>query len=131
MVFEEQYTELLEPIPKPHQVQQNDSNVTSAVSSVEQNRGTVEQHPATVEETSLNLVRDFNSLAKEAVISAKHKALEFEIKRLLRAVVSQDIMSIVQSNSIIDTSNLQTKLDRTKEKLENYIIKKEKEYVVL
>ncbi|GJT73473.1 hypothetical protein Tco_1032759 [Tanacetum coccineum] len=33
---EEQYTELLEPIPEPHQVQQNDSNVISVVSSVEQ-----------------------------------------------------------------------------------------------
>ncbi|GJY18295.1 hypothetical protein Tco_0389786 [Tanacetum coccineum] len=32
---EEQYTELLEPILEPHQVQQNDSNVISAVSSVE------------------------------------------------------------------------------------------------
>ncbi|GKA44676.1 retrovirus-related pol polyprotein from transposon TNT 1-94 [Tanacetum coccineum] len=77
-------------------------------------------------------VRDFKSLAKEADESlAKHKALEFEIKSLLRVVVSQDIMSIVQSNSILDTSNLQTKLDRTKEKLENCIIKKEKEYDVL
>ncbi|GKA98198.1 hypothetical protein Tco_0826092 [Tanacetum coccineum] len=48
----EQYTELLEPIPEPHQVQQNDSNVISEVSSVEQGGGTVEQHPAThVEET--------------------------------------------------------------------------------
>ncbi|GJS56957.1 hypothetical protein Tco_0651741 [Tanacetum coccineum] len=42
---------------------------------------------------------------------AKHKALEFEIGRLLRAVFSQDIMSIVQSNSVVDTSNLQTELD--------------------
>nr|GEU55610.1 hypothetical protein [Tanacetum cinerariifolium] len=33
---EEQFTELLELIPEPHQVLQNDSNVTSAVSSVEQ-----------------------------------------------------------------------------------------------
>ncbi|GKE32046.1 hypothetical protein Tco_1451368, partial [Tanacetum coccineum] len=33
---EEQYAELLEPILEPHQVQQNDSNVNSAVSSVEQ-----------------------------------------------------------------------------------------------
>ncbi|GJS70659.1 hypothetical protein Tco_0703500 [Tanacetum coccineum] len=40
-------------------------------------------------------------------------------------------MSIVQSNSVVDTSNLQTELDRTKEKLETSIIKKEKEYVVL
>ncbi|GJY96014.1 retrovirus-related pol polyprotein from transposon TNT 1-94, partial [Tanacetum coccineum] len=50
---------------------------------------------------------------------AKHKALELEIKRLLRIVVSQDIMSIVQSNSVIDTSNLQTELDRIKERFEN------------
>ncbi|GKC12592.1 hypothetical protein Tco_1009374 [Tanacetum coccineum] len=42
-------------------------------------------------------VRDFKSLTKEADESlAKHKALEFEIERLLRAVVSQDIMSIMQ-----------------------------------
>ncbi|GJW46475.1 retrovirus-related pol polyprotein from transposon TNT 1-94 [Tanacetum coccineum] len=33
---EEQYTEILEPILEPHQVLQNDSNVTSVVSSVEQ-----------------------------------------------------------------------------------------------
>ncbi|GJR19523.1 hypothetical protein Tco_0968050 [Tanacetum coccineum] len=46
-------------------------------------------------------VRDFKSLAKEADESlAKHKALELEIERLLRAVVSQDIMSIVQNPSV-------------------------------
>ncbi|GJX53563.1 gag-pol polyprotein [Tanacetum coccineum] len=168
---EEQYTELLEPIPEPHQVPQNDSNVVSEVSSVEQGGGTVEQHPANVKETrvlydslynnlatevekvnSVNrklvrstvsrqeihkivkdeifpivnqvdarlqnfkiqflkeaakFVQDFKSLAKEADESlTKHKALELEIERLLRAVVSQDIMSIIQSNSVIDTSNL-------------------------
>ncbi|GJT82678.1 hypothetical protein Tco_1057020 [Tanacetum coccineum] len=57
-------------------------------------------------------VRDFKSLVKEADESlAKHKYLELEIERLLRAVVSQDIMSIVQSNSVVDTSNLQTELE--------------------
>ncbi|GJU21543.1 retrovirus-related pol polyprotein from transposon TNT 1-94 [Tanacetum coccineum] len=83
-------------------------------------------------EEAAKFVRDFKSLGKEAAESlAKHKALEFEIERLLRAVVSQDIMSIVQSNSVVDTSNLQTELDRTKEKIEICIIKKEKEYDVL
>ncbi|GJY60756.1 retrovirus-related pol polyprotein from transposon TNT 1-94 [Tanacetum coccineum] len=48
---EEQYTGLLDPIPEPHQVQHNDCNVISEVSSVEQDGGTVDQHPATVEET--------------------------------------------------------------------------------
>ncbi|GKB09951.1 hypothetical protein Tco_0843874 [Tanacetum coccineum] len=42
---------------------------------------------------------------------AKHKALELEIERLLRAVVNQDIMSIVQNPSVLDLSNLQTELD--------------------
>ncbi|GJT82786.1 hypothetical protein Tco_1057128 [Tanacetum coccineum] len=42
-------------------------------------------------------VRDFKSLANEVDKSlAKHKALEFEIERLLRAVDSQDILLIVQ-----------------------------------
>ncbi|GJT18332.1 hypothetical protein Tco_0877038 [Tanacetum coccineum] len=35
-IQEEQYTELLEPIPEPYQVQQNNSNVISEVSGVEQ-----------------------------------------------------------------------------------------------
>ncbi|GJU05406.1 hypothetical protein Tco_1121836 [Tanacetum coccineum] len=65
-------------------------------------------------------VRGFKSLAKEADKSlAKHKALELEIKRLLRAVVSQDIMSIVQNPSVIDSSNLQTELEHTKKRFEN------------
>ncbi|GJZ40925.1 hypothetical protein Tco_0587811 [Tanacetum coccineum] len=74
-------------------------------------------------------VRDFKSLAKEADESlTKHKALELEIKCLLRAIFSQDIMSIVQNNSVVDTSNLQTELDHTKERFENCIIKNENEY---
>nr|GEW64300.1 hypothetical protein [Tanacetum cinerariifolium] len=57
-------------------------------------------------------VQKFKSLTKEANESlAKDKALEFKIKHLLRAVVSQDIMSIMQNNSVIDTSNLQTELE--------------------
>ncbi|GJY96577.1 hypothetical protein Tco_0513487 [Tanacetum coccineum] len=74
-------------------------------------------------------VRDFNYLAKEANESFdKHKALEFEIECLLRAVVSQNIMFIVQSPSVVETSDLQTELERTKEKMENCIIKKEYKY---
>ncbi|GJR60827.1 hypothetical protein Tco_1502989 [Tanacetum coccineum] len=78
------------------------------------------------------LVRDFKYLANEAGESlAKHKALEFEIERLLRAVVSHDIMSIVQNPIVVETSNLQTELERTKERFKNCIIKKENEYAKL
>nr|GFA16169.1 retrovirus-related Pol polyprotein from transposon TNT 1-94 [Tanacetum cinerariifolium] len=77
-------------------------------------------------------VGDFKSLANEADASlAKHKALEFEIERLLKAVISQDIMIIVQNESVVDTSDLQTKLERTKESFENRNIKKETEYAKL
>nr|GFC92845.1 hypothetical protein [Tanacetum cinerariifolium] len=62
---------------------------------------------------------------------AKHKALELEIKCLLKAVVSQDILSVVQNASVGDTSVLQTELKRTKERFENCIIKKENEYAKL
>nr|GEW55510.1 ribonuclease H-like domain-containing protein [Tanacetum cinerariifolium] len=50
----EQYTELLQPIPEPHQVPQNDNIVISEDFSVEQSGRTIEQHPANVEETHLN-----------------------------------------------------------------------------
>nr|GEV49764.1 V-type proton ATPase subunit a2-like [Tanacetum cinerariifolium] len=208
---EEQYTELPELVPKPHKAQQNDSNVISAISSMEQSEGSIEQHHATIEETRASFeslynnlaikvekvstvkstivtlhrvvkqkmtldihswspsahkflkiikdetypivnqvdarvqnfkmqflkkiakfVRDFKSLANEADESlAKHKALEFDIERLLRTVVSQDIMSIVQNPTVVETSDLQTALERTKKRFENCIIKKENEYAKL
>nr|GEU97521.1 hypothetical protein [Tanacetum cinerariifolium] len=129
---------------------ENDNNVISEVTSVEQSGETVEQHPVNVEETralydslyhnlaievekeAAKFFGDFKSLAKEADESlAKHKALELEIERLLKAVVSQDIMSVVQNNSVVDTSNLQTELEHMKECFENCIIKKENEYAKL
>ncbi|GJS73840.1 hypothetical protein Tco_0706681 [Tanacetum coccineum] len=77
-------------------------------------------------------VGDFKSLANEVDESlAKHKALELEIERLLRAVVSQDIMSVVQNPTVVESSDLQTELERTKERFENCIIKKENEYAKL
>nr|GEZ17055.1 integrase, catalytic region, zinc finger, CCHC-type, peptidase aspartic, catalytic [Tanacetum cinerariifolium] len=77
-------------------------------------------------------VGDFKSLAKEADDSlAKHKALELEIERLLKAVFSQDIISVVQNTSVVDTSALQTELERTIERFKNCIIKKENEYAKL
>nr|GEZ57425.1 integrase, catalytic region, zinc finger, CCHC-type, peptidase aspartic, catalytic [Tanacetum cinerariifolium] len=54
-----------------------------------------------------------------------------EIERLLKAVVSQDIMSVVQNNSVVDTSHLQTELEHTKERFENCIIKNENDYAKL
>ncbi|GJT98615.1 putative reverse transcriptase domain-containing protein [Tanacetum coccineum] len=72
---EEQYTELLEPIPEPHQAQQNNSNVISVASSVEQSGGIVDQHPAKnclskpVTSNSVPSSRESNVVKNERVIA--------------------------------------------------------------
>ncbi|GKB39153.1 ribonuclease H-like domain-containing protein [Tanacetum coccineum] len=59
-------------------------------------------------------IPDCKSLANEADESlAKHKTLEFKIKHLLRVVVSQDIKSIVQNPTVVETSDLKTELEHT------------------
>nr|GEX04777.1 hypothetical protein [Tanacetum cinerariifolium] len=153
---EEQYTKLLEPIPESHQVPQNDNDVISEDTSVDQGGEIVEQHRVNFEETHAlydslyqnlaikvekvnsvnrklketnadlttklarfkNQIRDFKSLANEANASlARQKALELEIERLLKVVVSQDIMNIVQKESVVNTSDLQTELEHTRNPL--------------
>ncbi|GJU78230.1 retrovirus-related pol polyprotein from transposon TNT 1-94 [Tanacetum coccineum] len=65
-------------------------------------------------------VRDFKSLAKEANESLdKITVLEKEKECLLRVVASQDIISIVQSPTVVETSALQTDLERKEEMFEN------------
>nr|GFA51092.1 hypothetical protein [Tanacetum cinerariifolium] len=52
-------------------------------------------------------------------------------EELLQFKRMDDIMIIVQNESVVDTSDLQTELERTKERFENCIIKKETEYAKL
>nr|GEZ64151.1 hypothetical protein [Tanacetum cinerariifolium] len=59
------YTELLEPIPESHQVPQNDNDVISKDTSVEQGGETVEQHPANFEETRALYESLYQNLAIE------------------------------------------------------------------
>nr|GFC42504.1 hypothetical protein [Tanacetum cinerariifolium] len=62
---EEQYTELLEPIPEPQQVPQNDNNVIFEVTDVEQERETIEQHSANFEKTRALYESLYQNLAIE------------------------------------------------------------------
>nr|GFC56799.1 hypothetical protein [Tanacetum cinerariifolium] len=62
---EEQYTELLEPIPELHQVPQADNDVISEDTSVKQGGETVEQHPANFEETRALCESLYQNLAIE------------------------------------------------------------------
>nr|GEW96203.1 hypothetical protein [Tanacetum cinerariifolium] len=58
-------------------------------------------------------------------------AEDTSVEQCGETVVSQDIMIIVQNESVVDTSDLQTELERTKERIENCIIKKETKYTKL
>nr|GFB20213.1 hypothetical protein [Tanacetum cinerariifolium] len=62
---EEQYTELLEPIPESHQVPQTDNDVISKDTNVEQGGETVEQHLANFEETRALYESLYQNLAIE------------------------------------------------------------------
>ncbi|GJW54883.1 hypothetical protein Tco_0098968 [Tanacetum coccineum] len=57
---------------------------------------------------------------------AKHKDLEFEIERLLKAVVNQDTYSIVQSNSVDDTSISKLSLIVRKKNLKLALLKRKR-----
>ncbi|GKF11265.1 hypothetical protein Tco_0049191 [Tanacetum coccineum] len=64
-------------------------------------------------------VRDFKSLAKEADESlTKHKALELEIERLFRAVVSHDnVLRIVSLKRRMAYNDMQQKIERLQAQL--------------
>nr|GEV12112.1 retrovirus-related Pol polyprotein from transposon TNT 1-94 [Tanacetum cinerariifolium] len=91
---EEQYTELLEPIPEPHQVPLNDNIVISEDSSVEQSGGTVEQHPANVEETRVLYDSLYNNLAikveKANTVNRKLKETNAELTTELAIYKNQE-----------------------------------------
>nr|GEV67467.1 hypothetical protein [Tanacetum cinerariifolium] len=63
---EKQYTELLEPIPESHKVPQNDNNVISEDTSMEQGGKIVEQHTTNFEETRALYESLYQNLAIES-----------------------------------------------------------------
>nr|GEX59295.1 hypothetical protein [Tanacetum cinerariifolium] len=89
---EEQYTELLEPIHESHQVLQNDNNVISEVTSVEQSGEIVGQHPANVEETRVLYDSLYHNLAIEVekVINRKLKETNAELTTELARFKNQE-----------------------------------------
>nr|GEX01195.1 putative ribonuclease H-like domain-containing protein [Tanacetum cinerariifolium] len=90
----EQYTELLEPIPESHQVPQNDNNVISEVTSVEQSGETIEQHHANVEKTRVLYDSLYNNFAIEVekvnTINRKLKETNAELTTELARFKNQE-----------------------------------------
>ncbi|GJY82153.1 retrovirus-related pol polyprotein from transposon TNT 1-94 [Tanacetum coccineum] len=109
--------ELLEPIPEPHQVQQNDSNVISEVSSAKQSGGTVDQHPVTVEETRAYFESFYNNLAIEVEkLSKKNSTVSslFEEKKKLKSDFK------IREDGLLDKK---IQLDNKIKELDNILIK--------
>ncbi|GKA38005.1 hypothetical protein Tco_0724570 [Tanacetum coccineum] len=128
--------------------------------SMEQSRGTIEQNTSTVEETRAYFESLYNNLAIEVekvnTVNRKMKETNIDLTTELAGYKNQekcfeihqekysqlekqastsgtqsDNAPIYDSDGSTEYTDLQTELDRTKEKLENCIIKKEKEYAVL
>nr|GEW73198.1 integrase, catalytic region, zinc finger, CCHC-type, peptidase aspartic, catalytic [Tanacetum cinerariifolium] len=79
---EEQYTELLEPIPESHQVPQNDNDVISEDTSVEQGGETIEQHPVNFEETRVLYESLYQNLATYNDMQQKVERLQAQLRDL-------------------------------------------------
>ncbi|GKE13393.1 hypothetical protein Tco_1416944, partial [Tanacetum coccineum] len=77
---EEQYSEILEPIVEPHQVQQNNNHAMSIGANVEQSGGTINQNPATTEEIHAHFDSLYNNLATEEKLTVSR--LEKDKKKL-------------------------------------------------
>nr|GEX74776.1 hypothetical protein [Tanacetum cinerariifolium] len=110
---EEQYTELLEPIPESHQVPQNDNDVIPEDTSVEQGGETVEQHPVNFEKTRALYESLYHNLAIEVEkVNSKEEAgiqLEAEEYDLMAAAADLDEIEEVNANCIL-MANLQQAL---------------------
>nr|GEW90677.1 hypothetical protein [Tanacetum cinerariifolium] len=117
-----EYTELLKPIPEPHQVPQNDNNVLYEVFSVEQSGGTVEQHPVNVEETHNTRTRKphpRSNTKNDRVPSAsksstnKNKEVEIEVEEHHRKLLlsrNKKHMSSECNNVKLATQNVKYKV---------------------
>nr|GEV95821.1 integrase, catalytic region, zinc finger, CCHC-type, peptidase aspartic, catalytic [Tanacetum cinerariifolium] len=114
---EEQYTKLLKPIPKPHQVQQNDSNVISKVSSMDQDGGTVDQHLATVEETRAYFESLYNNLEIEVEKLSKKKTT---VSSLLKEKKRLKSDFKIREDELLDK---QIQLENKIKELDNILVK--------
>nr|GEY25164.1 retrovirus-related Pol polyprotein from transposon TNT 1-94 [Tanacetum cinerariifolium] len=100
------YTKLLEPILESHQVPQNDNNVISEVTSVEQSGGTVKQHPANVEETRA-LYDSHQSLAVEV---EKVNTINRQLKKTNISKLSLNVRKNARKNAL-KTASLKRKMN--------------------
>nr|GEZ11565.1 hypothetical protein [Tanacetum cinerariifolium] len=101
---EEQYTELLEPILESHQVLQNDNDVISEDTSMEQGGETVEQNSTNFEETRALYESLYQNLAIEVEkVNSVNRKLKETIANLItelaRFKIKKDVLKLVKKNT--------------------------------
>nr|GEY29407.1 integrase, catalytic region, zinc finger, CCHC-type, peptidase aspartic, catalytic [Tanacetum cinerariifolium]GEY45260.1 integrase, catalytic region, zinc finger, CCHC-type, peptidase aspartic, catalytic [Tanacetum cinerariifolium] len=128
---EEQYTELLESILEPHQVPQNDNNVISEVSSVEQSGRTVEQHPKSVYQEQC-LSKKINALhlsSDKEIMTLNEEILELNKQLSMKKSTVSSLLEEkkkLKSDFKIHEDELldkQIKLEKKIKELENILVK--------
>nr|GEY01817.1 hypothetical protein [Tanacetum cinerariifolium] len=102
---EEQYTELLEPIPKSHQVPQNDNDVISEDTGVEQGGGNSRQHPANFEETCALYESLYQNLAIEVEkvnsVNRKLKETKADMTTELASYKNQERIFVAREDEFV------------------------------
>nr|GEY44450.1 hypothetical protein [Tanacetum cinerariifolium] len=98
---EEQYTNLLEPIPEPQLVPQNDNQVTSIAPSMVQSGGIVETNSAPNEETHAHQETVYHNLVDQVaqvnMVNCNMRATNAELKReLARYKIQEQRVEISQ-----------------------------------
>nr|GFA31327.1 hypothetical protein [Tanacetum cinerariifolium] len=81
---EEQYTDLLEPIPEPQPVPQNDNHVTSVVPSMVHSGGTVETSSAPNEETRAHQETVYRNLVDQVAQEDKFLDKKVDLKARIK-----------------------------------------------
>nr|GEZ17909.1 integrase, catalytic region, zinc finger, CCHC-type, peptidase aspartic, catalytic [Tanacetum cinerariifolium] len=106
---EEQYTDLLEPIPEPQIVPQNDNHVTSVASSMVQSGGTVETSSAPNEETRAHQETVYQKSTISSLMEEK-KRLKHDLKTREDKYLDKEVN--VEAK-IKDLKNILLKRDQT------------------
>nr|GEV19298.1 hypothetical protein [Tanacetum cinerariifolium] len=128
---EEQYTDLLEPIPEPQLVPQNDNHVTSVSPSMVQSGGTIETSSAPIEETCAHQETVYRNLVDQVaqvdMVNRNMRATNAELKSELARYKNQEQRVEIKKSSISSLMEENKKLKHDFKTREDKFLDKEVE----
>ncbi|GKC83464.1 hypothetical protein Tco_1139181 [Tanacetum coccineum] len=109
-------SEILEPIAKPHQVQQNNSNAISDGANVEQSRGTLDQNLAPAGEVHAHFESLYNNLVTQVEKVNQINALHLISAKQITAL-NEEIANL--NNQLLKEKSVVSRLEEDKKKLKS------------